>query len=577
MTAPYPGQASADATAFEHLFASAAGVARVSAFWRAKFRSLGEELTDATWSTTWLNKILTVPDQPLDAAAADRVNATDSVMREAGCLLSFAELSKATLGSSDPDQARAALMGVAKGTPKGPPQESSRLLRLVRETFDAVRRLSTGEALAGRFGLETSEALALIRQEAAFVVPPTTDTYELAPLVSTGPGCRNVNTSWLGLPSFNHDYFNTAYRCVEVRPISDAQVGSTMRFDLGFHNLLFSGLDIIAHPALPDGDDLTAIAFSAWTASNAPRSVQNAARTAGASVHHAARGTLAHLALGFLMNQVASEGGVPKRSPENLLEAATNRVVELIDAHPAKLVGENVVLQSAGRETDLILSEMCQWYASRRWWRTLLPIQVQSLKPELAPGAMSPFLTYLRFHTGDEIFVGILLRLLAQLKDIRRRVTPPLDNHARAVAAAIGQISQRAPVMPIDDLAKTWLDSVWKRLGNRRPPNATSGVRNRASWRHLGLAAAWVGQVPWLQRFPENPESRDAGLVVTEFVSAADEMNLYPYLEACLHHIRVDDLVPRVVIPGNRQALVNCHSFERYRTFLTEQGLDRAV
>jgi hypothetical protein len=245
LTAPYPGRSSADASVFEPLFASASGVTQVSAFWRAKFNALGEQVVDAAWNTPWLKRILAIPDRPLDPADADRVGALDAVMTQAGCLVSFAEMCAATVVTSDVVQTRSDLVDLLKGTPKGTAQESSRLLRLVRETFDAVRRLQGGERLARRFALETSEVLALLRQETAFVVPPTTDTYEFAPLVVTGQGCRAVSTTWVGVPSFNHDHLNTSYRCADVRPIMDAQVGRTMRFGGRAHLDRLLRLDII--------------------------------------------------------------------------------------------------------------------------------------------------------------------------------------------------------------------------------------------------------------------------------------------------------------------------------------------
>jgi hypothetical protein len=95
-----------------------------------------------------------------------------------------------------------------------------------------------------------------------------------------------------------------------------------------------------------------------------------------------------------------------------------------IEVQPNKISGKLINICLVGNatapDTYLCLKIQAMWYATRKFPYTMLALKDRDplFKNELP--SFSPFVTYLRFHADELIFLGIIIRLLKGFKALKK-------------------------------------------------------------------------------------------------------------------------------------------------------------
>jgi len=475
----------------------------------------------------------------------------------------------------------------------------------VRELFDVCRRYSFCSKLSDEYEVPFEELLALYRQEGALAVTPPKDSFKFGPLIRTGTICRRdevtlfanddpdaANWQSASRPGFDLVYlFNVATDAIPSRVES-------CKVDLLVRNLLVvGGLDTIVQPRLPSQDELVqfmrmaGIGGKRSSPSEAVQKIKLTYRNKLAGVKRRLDKTqqqlLDELCIGLVMAEIEQRPELPKA--EELLDLLWLRISSLIDSYDYEPKpprdGADIHLLGDWTSTDtyLCLQVQAQWYASRQIPSTLVSRSDRSGKINDL-GQFSPFLSYLRFHAGDVIFLGILLRTMTNLDQL----------DARWKKDKLGQDFH-------DKLtASSWSGSPFPQLKNSLNDYWTKVPINDA-WRHIGLIEAIKarGDIPSWLKDAEKCDPRHATIkeVARQTIEAIADNDLLPALTCVLEFTPVSTLrdlriVPEVKYPNMpdpaerkkaeeeapRRSLVNAHSFERmrivYASSLAKAGLD---
>lgn len=563
-----------------------------AAFWRSTFEDLS--LADAgspaskamrfarALQDDWFWKLM--PETEATVAGCDQAY----LVRRSGCLLSLAEVARSISSWLKPQGLLDSITALlAVGTPgvRVPPEVAALGLIGVRELFDLARRFRMSYWNSQEFSIPTCELLALHRQEGALCVAPPVASYPHAPVIHTGVGCRTAGVS-LSDPTCERPGFNLVYTWGSV---TDAvRKDPSLRFDVLWRNLLVvAGVDTVLLPRLHPRDEL----YRVWAmASAGPSSSPSVSRIRDAYRKHMAatrfstanrtawksqRELFDELCVGLLRTFIDVHLEDP--AVEALLNLVWLSVGALLEAHgyspPRPWRGGDMHIASdmPGSDTYESLRAQVRWYASRRNARTLLAWRDRAGGAS-KPLNLTPFMTYLRFHANDAIFVGVVLRVLTRWDYLVRTWEANRATWGTALLDALP--SEGWDSSGIADLRKA-LRTFW----------ASARVKTQTSWHQIGLIdvlrrapdrPAWLGD-------PE-PASRDlleCADIVRLLVEVLERPGVLTAVSAALQDTPALWLANHGFTappgPAGATILVKSHSFERLQRVYAKAAQEAGV
>ena len=220
-----------------------------------------------------------------------------------------------------------------------------------------------------------------------------------------------------------------------------------------------------------------------------------------------------------------------------------------------------------GSDTERCLDIQATWYASRTLPWTLVARKDRTAALQTLP-RFPPFLTYLRFHSGDAVFMGVLLRAISKLKALDREWSRHADWGTELRDAFAASSWSQATATELAGLVTTH----W------RPK-----VGNETAWRHVGLIEAIeaAGDSPtWLRpAVPPSAKLKKTAEVARKTIEAIEQQDLMDALAAALSLTPITTLVDLDVLPtgasDRRLIRAKAHSFERLR-LAYRAAIDRA-
>lgn len=583
---PVPRGASLDRLEAGRIAADLTRLGEAYQYWRRAFEALGEDPFAATPDTPAMRFARLLPAGRYDALLPERrhlTSALDAMTQESGCLASVEDLAKAVDSGSGEGLFKDVLaFAGAAIEPKSSTDGAAiaRGIRGCRELFDAARRFAYCKMIGEALGLTAAECLALFRQEGALGVTPPVASYPHGPLIRTGFVCR-VSTVSLFDRSAERSGFVLNY---EFRVQTDALTTEVSRsFDALYRNILVvGGLDSIVLPRLPATDELVhfltqarnkAVLSAAYAdLLKVYRETQAKTRTRPINIawKRSQQGLFDELSIGLTMARL--EAGTTSPKVLYVLDDLAADMAGLVDAHPtstSKVGGVTRLFledDDAGSGVQACLKVLLRWMASRADPRTLYARRDR-------PGSFtdfdrfSPFVTYLRFHSGDAIFMGIVLRCIVAFESLDAAWKKNRGRWGEAFRDALG--------------ASLWSKAEGRVLKSDLETHWKPKVGQEDAWRHLGLLDAlrshpsapdWVTPAP-----APSPRLLKTAEVAARVMNAIRDQGIQDALEKALEFTPVSDLLALGVVPNSdlRPVFSKSHSFERARK-VYQETLDAA-
>jgi hypothetical protein len=379
-------------------------------------------------------------------------------------------------------------------------------LRAARELHDAGQRFQFARAHVGLLSTPISftEALALHRAEGAFCMPPPLNSLKLAPLILTAetPAARTENAFLnLGGRSFSRPGY--------LPSIGGAVPNNETRDLLGLlaNALTLGGLDnIVSWPvSFDNANDELALLVNAAVAANVG-GLGTLESSWAERLAPADRPVWLQVAQGIAMAHIEADSSL---TGDALIAnvVADLGVMRTFSSLTTPALGLSIIDDDDRTNTGKYLELTTRWYASRTRPETLLARRDRDAFP--AMDRLTPYMSYLRFHSGDVIFAGLLLRTAQEL--------PALQTQWKA---AIGRASFATAIgsMPDADFGAS-LDASFFSVMTAAEKSAVASAlalwRNNANaryvqgkgesvWRHVGLLANITA--PWK---PASPGATD--------------------------------------------------------------------
>ncbi len=580
-------------------------------YWRTLFADSNENVFDAA-DTPAMRLAKSLADDEFSNLLPKRSHLTEPIDLEgtvtySGCLVSAEEIAKSIRGESGTNKTlfedlRAFATAALSPRSIADSAQVARGIRAARELYDVSRRFSYCQANSKEYSVPFAELLSLYRTEGALSVTPPEDSFEHGPLIDTRtktdpqadqdqaePPCRVARVSLFDqiMPGTDdtprpgrteRPGFNLVYR---FRSTTDASKNDvSLKFDLLYRNIVvIGGLDTIQNPRLSPNDELMQFMRAArkgppifafmrvinetrkklagtrskfWNRQRPPKTQQE---------------FLDDVATGLAMAEIEQRQELP--SAEELLESILPELSGLIDVHrfetkvrsghtDVHLLGDRY-----GTDTYNCLRVQARWYASRMRPHTLVAQAHRTEKLMNLP-RFSPFVTYLRFHAGDAVFMGVLLRTITQLDK--------LDKVWEKEKSTWGNSFRKAFA------SSKWSKSQSNKLEKMLRTHWAPKVPKETAWRHIGLIDAIKrrgGAPTWLKHLkPIRPDPRleITANVARQTIEAIANQGLIEAVNLALEFTPISKLVSLKMVPipdGSRLRarwpLANAHSFERKR------------
>ena len=464
-------------------------------------------------------------------------------------------------------------------------------IRATRELYDTARRFRYCTWNRQEFDIPFSELQALYMQEGALVVTPPRDSFRHAPLIATvtGSDCRSeavsFTTDWGGTarrPGFNLVFTLSPEAAGQDRDMRLQAVQTNLLVLGGLDNIVYSRLLGCEGNGGPV-DEL--IALLSW----------------------AYGPTLAPLRIGMTMAHIEQQAD--PMPWQRLLDSVDSELEGLIATHTVGRLPNDPSLgyiegkslrgvESAIEPDDVLacLRVQARWYASRRWPRTLLA-HCHRIYPALAKlPRFSPFVTYIRFHVQDSVFMYILMSAVICLGQLEQWHNRHRTAHSSPVLQALRASAyqrQRAAydklvdaLVPERDSWRRYLDEIWRRRGRARAARAARAASPAARlrilqgprpfvpedlWRHVGLMA-WLG-TSLIEPIEPSARQSENARIAFKVIQAINDLELLDPICKALEftplHALVSVGVMGVPATGDyvnaAEILAKAHSFERLR------------
>ena len=451
-------------------------IRKIYEFWQEIFTDLREDVFKDK-NTTTITFARAVPNEMMDNMAVfkerNKKLVTGSLdedikkeqlflIKSSGCLVSLAEI-EAFIGS-DPekifDDLKALKTAATDSKIEIDLDAVNRGIRACRELSDLIRKISYCKKISTEFSLPYFEMLALYRQEGALALTPFKNSYPFGTLITTEKGrCRSaelvVQIISMKDPKKRFDVierertinrevdpsqerletlckrpgFNLAYS-TSLKTISD----ESFRMIMIIANLLATaGLDTILKNNPTTDDELSQL-FT--------QNLNNDSSETLSDLYHRfsqlpkideeySKSAFAYIFIGLMMFILEKEDGPEKNNIPSILNMgnqASDFLNELFKSHSiekishkskVKLVNICLVGNQAAPDTFLCLRIQAMWYSTRKFPYTLLAIKNRNTEFKTL-SHFSPFVTYLRFHTGEITFLGILIRILTGFPALKK-------------------------------------------------------------------------------------------------------------------------------------------------------------
>lgn len=542
-------------------------------YWNAQFGKLGVDPFGAAGDPA-LTFSRQLSDDPLRRAAAADWK-MDKAIKAIGCMLSTREIAVhiARISEAAPPFVvtptivfeflrafKAAATAKAPVVSAGELATVARGLIAAREIFDVARRYAF--CFQADSEVTTAEALALFRQEGGLALTPPAESLPHAPVILTGSGCRNAAVTIddrerrAERPGYNLVFRRTAE--VSPVPLSFSIEGVLMNL------LIVGGLDSIINSKATKGDELREIfenlivapvdAAGAEIGEVLGKKLRGLQRTQTVRVLNAMGG--------FAMLELDEKVQLPL--PE-LLGHAWLEMSRLIDAHPCVEMspGGDIHLSNSSPEDDSFtcLRVQKRWYKSRMRLETILPRRDRHpVEPPLP--TLSPFLTYLRFHSGDAIFMGLLLRFVARLDAFASKKSIGPRFKAAYEAARSTWDTRAKSEWPRHRALLERYEKIWIKKVVATPERETV-------WRHVGLIKELktrTKDLTWIKD-AQSDELEDIGRIATQVITTIHSFRLFPVLERLFYDTPITALFRLVPNLSDKwkNVFAKAHTFEALR------------
>jgi hypothetical protein len=594
-------------------------------FWTEQFAAESESCLDGLKDskTPGARFVRNLSDKPIEELLKDRppvliVNRSslfggdsDLLLDLAGCLMSGAEISKTIGGDGTIESLASDLLNLKKvgataapqGTDGGAANAGSgdagqtssddkpdlsaavRGIYAARELYDAVRRYRIAQDHAQRWDLPSAECLALHRQEGALAITPIRKSVPHGPLIQTGTPCRPAgiqhNLNGMIANAIERPGFSLVLP-IEIYFKGLGLVGKesepSRRFEVVVTDMLATGgLDNIVAwlPENDASDELEqVITFAFNTADGSETSFNTNFLTAmKCTVDDLSKEQFVRAIFFLVQNLTGALFEVSKTS----LSAATaiNTALALLSALMRSHIIESIsrdkrtdvhlIGDDHNGDTESVLRVQTLWYRSRKPLLTLMPRRDRA--PDLKDLEFTPLVSYLRFHTGDAMFMGIVLRLLRVLEDLARlaakngaKANPPWGAQFLAAIKSTGWLKRTAAEKrQVRQDLQHWHAHVNMKMGDKTHPSSET------VWRYVGLISelrkgssppSWLGEfTPPSKKISKNEQIelfkqlQHTADVATRTVKLILKYNLMETLGLALETIPVTTLVDAGALP----------------------------
>ena len=550
---PGPGGSTLDPAFAETIATDWAKLQPAQVYWNARFAALNGGNPSLSPAPEWLaltleasnvNPATLVAQRDVirtrpqyDAIVTTREN-EGPILRDLDALLSGAEIASFIGFSSSPpvadlsqsllvaSQYRALNTTAAAAVGSDDMRVVGRGLRAARELLDAGQRFQFARTNTALFDTLVSievkfpELLALHRAEGAFCMQPAMASLPHAPLIRTartlgspplppGPPAARTESAFVNLsgiafcrpgyaPTFGVPAANARERELLVLLGNGLTLGgldNLVSWPVQFDNV-HNELALLVDKAIADDVAGIGALMRGWEPSLMP--------TTRPALLFAVQGiAMAH----YEANSMLTGDG--------LIAAVVADLVVMRSFSSTSTASDFSIFDDDARSnTGKFLELTGRWYASRTRPETLLARSDRA--PFLAMERLSPYMSYLRFHSGDVIFMGLLLRVAKELGALRTQWTAamgratfagainatPHSDFGAALDASSFSIMTPAEKGAISSALTKWRQSTTKYVKGR----------GESVWRHVGLLSTIIA--PW------KPDPPAAGNVDTQHVRA---------------------------------------------------------
>ncbi|HEX2886123.1 hypothetical protein [Vineibacter terrae] len=471
-------------------------------------------------------------------------------------------------------------------------QAARQVHELVRR-FDYVTRLSM---LPARHTVSFTELLALYRMEGNCCCAPPELSFPHGPLTLTRTGtCRTPDVIRdRGAAAADKSASRPGWLLVISASLLTTGADEDFRLKLAQENLNWiGGLDALTTWSLQPGDELREIAEGDFR-SNSARAASLTRRSRLAVVN---RPTYDRLLETLWMSALETQDSLPALGPS--LDAAYAELNELMRLHKARAEPtaanpERLFLLSDdyGNATFAALKAAARWYRSRLNPLTLLAWRDRAADPTVP--RFGPFTAYLRYHLGDVLFMGCVIRVLKDLLRLRSKweAEPAASGWRSAIPDASwlpalldnagwtqGTASAHAAALQAAD--RFWSqDAVYYNPpGTGFDPTLPAG---ELIWRTVGVQQAWRaagGVPPWFPPIaaPDAVALQAADTVNTVMTIIRDN-GLVPALDAALEYSLQRQVFSLPAMQGHsnlKKSFAVAENFRRLQLYL-EAARDHA-
>jgi hypothetical protein len=410
--------------------------------------------------------------------------------------------------------------------------------------------------------LEFTELLALHRWEGAFAVPPADGSFGFGPVIQAEFGRTGARTASTMISKTDPKgkvqirltrpfYFNTVSSAAAMsdREAKIVAKQCSMLGDVGLDNLVT--WELLAK------DECRQVSEAAAQGGSLRSAIEG---LLGVPPDGKATKALIPILHGLFMS--LAELQLRRRSATEIANDVATRLKDLWVESLTNAANKNIVCWepptfAAARAR---VTTGFEWYASRSRPWTLVAVRDRTPAMRTMP-RFTPFVTYLRYHAGDVVFMGVLLRLLRDLPrlktawaadsndDWRTAMNAEGIDLATALPAGFSSWSS-AELKQLNDDLRVWIDDAYYDVvngvdldGDHKPD-----LIGEAVWRHIGLIGSFtsVSPEPWLPAAaPADPQIKKVDLlagVAKRTVELIQTKGLQRAIEVALEFARYQDL-----------------------------------
>jgi hypothetical protein len=448
-----------------------AQIKRTYQFWKYIFEGLGEALFKDR-NTATIKFARAVPNELMSKLPAFKernrlldTGTTDQKLRKqelqfliksAGCMVSLSEISEFLGSNSDVlfDDLKALEKASTEEDPSKIDMDAlNRGVRACRELSDLIRKVSFCKEIEKEFGISYVEMLALYRQEGALALTPFKESYSFGTLIATKKEtCRSPDmviqlfnpikrvfviglersiNPLTRLPQFDTLAKRSGFNLAFSTPLTSLSDDSYKQILIMSNLLVTAGMDILFKNSPQTGDDLSQLFKKAiLTSDDFLGEFKNS--TAFSKIDDQfLQSRLMVLFIGLMMfvleNESHHRSKIP--TPKELFAQTFTLLQKLFASHllekqhnkaSGQFINICLVADAVAPDTFLCLRIQAMWYSTRKFPFTLLALKDRNneFKNKLPP--FSPFVTYMRFHADELIFLGILIRVLKSFKALKK-------------------------------------------------------------------------------------------------------------------------------------------------------------